>query len=214
MGGRGTVVRLLVTWPFLFLPVVGFAKPPAASETVVAIYPVTSGVSRPPAAPLSRVLILGTQANPSLATAKAAAREVFQRAGITIAEESSSLPSNQIAGPQRRDRQDSDAGLRAMGKKAGADHVMVLEITDTLVLDKQAQMKNSFLHDERVSVRVVGVESGVVVLEGTAGWSQPVEHAGKYIRELTVYAIGRALCAPDKWVEASEWNNGRGRCRG
>ncbi|HSA62364.1 MAG TPA: hypothetical protein VLE03_09015 [Nitrospiraceae bacterium] len=213
MGGRRTVVRLLIAWLFLFLPFVGFAKPPAASETVIPIYPVTSGISRSPTAPLSRVLILGTQDNPSLATAKAAAREVFQRGGITIAEESSSLPSRGIVGPQRRDRQESDASLLALGKKAGADHVLILEITDTLVLDKQAQMENSFLHDERVSVRVVGVESGVVVLEGTARWSQPVERAGDYIRELTVYAIGRALCAPDKWVEASEWNNGRGRCR-
>lgn len=207
------VIGLVVSGWLLFLPTLSSAKPPAASETVVSIYPVTSGISRPPATPLSRVLILGTQTNPSLTVAIAVAKEIFRRGGITIVDEAPSRQLKENLGPRLRDRRDSDATLRVIGKEAGADHVLVLEVTDTLVLEKDGQMKNGYLHDERVSVRGVGVESGLVVLEGTARWSQPIERAGDHIRELTAYAIARAVCAPDKWVEASAANNGRGRCR-
>ena len=213
MGGRRTFVGLLFGGLFLFLPTINLAGPPAATETVVSIYPVTSGIARPSATPLLRVLILGTQANPSLTAAIAAAKDIFRRGGVTIVEEASLLPLKENLGPRSRDRQDLDVRLRAMGKEAGADHILVLEITDTLVLEKGGQLKDSYLHDERVSVRGVGVESGSVVLEGTARWSQPVERAGEHIRELTAYAIGRALCPPEKWEEASARNNGRGRCR-
>lgn len=207
------VIGLVVSGWLLFLPTLSSAKPPAASETVVSIYPVTSGISRPPATPLSRVLILGIQTNPSLTVAIAVAKEIFRRGGITIVDEAPSRQLKENLGPRLRDRRDSDATLRVIGKEAGADHVLVLEVTDTLVLEKDGQMKNGYLHDERVSVRGVGVESGLVVLEGTARWSQPIERAGDHIRELTAYAIARAVCAPDKWVEASAANNGRGRCR-
>jgi hypothetical protein len=196
-----------------FSPTLSFAKPPAASETVISIYPVTSGISRPSATPLARVLSLGTQPNVSLTVAIAAAKDIFRRGGIAIVDEAPASQLKEKQGPRVRERQDSDATLRAIGKEAGADHILVLEITDTLVLEKGGQMKNSYLHDERVFVRGVGVESGSVVLEGTARWSQPVERAGEHIRELTAYAIARALCPFDKWEEASARNSGRGRCR-
>jgi hypothetical protein len=206
-------MRLLAGGVLFFLPTLSFAKPSVASETVVVIYPVTSGISRPPATPLSRVLILGTQSHPSLAAAIAAAKDIFRRGGITVVDEVPVRSSKENQGPQLRARRDSVVTLRAIGKEAGADHILVLEITDTLVLDKGGQMTNSYLHDERISVRGVGVESGSLVLEGTARWSQPIERAGEHIRELTAYAIGRALCSPDKWEEASARNDGRGRCR-
>ena len=142
-----------------------------------------------------------------------AAKDVFSRGGVTVIEDQISRALPQIQGPQQRDRQDLDVALRAMAKGTGADHVIVLEITDALVLDKTGPSKNSYLHDERVSVGGIGVESGSVVLEGTARWSQPIEGVGGYIRELTAYAIARAICFSDKWEEASARNNGRGRCR-
>jgi len=213
MSGRAIVIGLWASGLLVFSSTFSSATPPAVLETVVSIYPVTSGISRPPATPLSRVVILGTQNSPSLTAAIAAAKDIFQRGGLTIIDETPARPSKENQGPQLPDRQDSDVALRAIGKEAGADHILVLEITDTLVLDSVGEMTNRYLHDERVSVRGVGVESGLVVLEGTAGWSQPIERAGEHIRELTAYAIARALCPTEKWEEASARNNGRGRCR-
>jgi hypothetical protein len=199
----------LVLFPFVSSPTAL-----ASSETVVLIYPVTSGFARAPATSLSHVLILAAQSNASLAPAIATARDMFQRGGITVVDESAALPPQETVGPQLLDRQDPGTRFLARGKQAGADHVLVLEITDTLVLDRQAQTTKGYLHDERVSVRLLGVQSGSIVFEGTARWSQPIERAGDHIRELTAYAIGRALCPADKWEEASGINRGRGRCRG
>jgi len=213
MRGRWSAIGLLAGCALVFLSTLSSAKSPAAPETVVSIYPVTSGFVRPTATPLSRVLILGTQTNQSLTSAIAAAKEIFRRGGITIVDEPPVRSSKENQGSQLRDRQDSDMTFRAIGKEAGADHIVILEITDTLVLEKGGEMKKSYLHDESVSVRGVGVESGSVVLEGTARWSQPVEQAGAHIRELTAYAIGRAICPAEKWEEASARNHGRGRCR-
>lgn len=213
MDGRWSAIGLSVTGLLLFLPPLGSATSPASSETVVSIYPVTSGVSRPSATPLSRVLILGTHSNETLAESIAAAKDVFQRGGITIVEAAPSRSSAERLGPHLPDRHDLDATFRAIGKEAGVDHVIILEITDTLVPEKSEKMKGRYLHDERVSVRGIGVESGSVVLEGTARWSHPINRAGEHIRELTAYAIGRAICPSEKWEEATERNNGRGRCR-
>lgn len=213
MCGQRIVIGLLASGLLLWVAPVSHAQLSAASETVVSIYPVTSGFARPTATPLSRVLILGTQANPSLTSAIAVAKEIFRRGGMMIVDDAPVRSSKEPQGPQLHDRQDSDTTFRAIGKEAGADHILILEITDTLVLEKDGGIKSSYFHDEKVSVRGIGVESGSVVLEGTARWSQPVERAGEHIRELTAYAIGRAICPAEKWEEASARNHGRGRCR-
>ncbi|MBI3357310.1 MAG: hypothetical protein HY038_11180 [Nitrospirae bacterium] len=213
MDGRWNAIGFSVTGLLIFLPLIGSAASPASSETVVSIYPVTSGISRPSATPLSRVLILGTHNNETLATAVAAAKDVFQRGGITIVEAVPARSSGERQGPHLPDRHDVDATFRAIGKEAGADHVIILDVTETLVFEQGKETKSRYLHDERIAVRGIGVESGTVVLEGTARWSHPVERAGEHIRELTAYAIGRAICPAEKWEEATERNNGRGRCR-
>jgi hypothetical protein len=213
MGGQRNSIGLLAGGLLFFFPSLSSAELPAVTETVVSIYPVTTGIAHPTATPITRVLILGSQQNSSMVVAIVSAKEVFRRGGIAIVDASSPTLSKENPGLQLLDRQDSDRRLCAIGKEAGADHVVVLEMTDTLVLEKEERLKNSYLHDERVSVRGIGVESGSVVFEGTAHWSQPVERAGEHVRELTTYAIARALCSAEKWEEATAGNNGRGRCR-
>jgi len=213
MGGQRNGIGLLAGGLLFFFPSLSSAELPAVTETVVSIYPVTTGIAHPTVTPITRVLILGSQQNSSVTATIASAREVFRRGGIAIVEASSPTSSKEDLGPHVLERQDSDMRLRAIGKEAGADHIFVLEITDRLVLEKEGRLKTSYLHDERVSVRGVGVETGLVVLEGTARWSQPIEHAGEHIRELTAYAVARALCSAEKWEEGSAGNNGRGRCR-
>ena len=213
MGRRWMVIGFLAFAGLLLSLIPSSAKPSAPSDTSISIFPVTTGVSRLSTTPFMKVLIIGTHANPSMTVALTTAKDIFRRGGVTIIEDAIQRSLPQPQGPQQRDRQDFDVALRTMAKGTGADHVIVLEITDTLVLDKTGPTKNSYLHDERVSVRGVGVDSGSVVLEGTARWSQPIERAGEHIRELTAYAIARAICLPDKWEEASASNNGRGKCR-
>lgn len=213
MGGRWNATGFLAGGLLVFFPAFGFAENLAVAETVISIFPVTSGVAHSPATPFSRVVVLGSQRNSSMTAAIAAAQEIFRRGGITVVEGSPSVSFKEIQGPPSVDRQDSDMRSRSIGKEVGADHVLVIEITDTLVLDKEIRLNTTYLHDERVKVRGLGVESGAVVLEGSARWSQPVERAGEHIRELTAYAIARALCSTEKWEEASVLNNGRGRCR-
>lgn len=185
------------------------------SHQVIAIYPVTTGLSRPLATPISKIVVTSSQTGPSIAVALAAGKDVFHRGGLSVIEKTPSSSTRGTQGPQRRDHKHDDGGFLAFGKSVGADHVMLVEVTDTLVLDDRVPLMNmkTYLHDERVSIKGIDVTTGTVVLEGTARWSQPVERAGEHIRELTTYAIARAICAPEKWVEASAVNDGRGRCR-
>jgi hypothetical protein len=213
MGWREITVGLGILGLLFGTPIPGGAESPDLPETIIDIYPVTSGFSRPAATPLSRVLIVSTASSRSLKAAMSVATDIFQRGGIKVLAQDSVRPFVETQGPQLRERQDFDAQYRAMAKKAGADHVVILDVTDTLVPEKQSERRGGYLHDERVSVRGVGVESGFVVFEGVASWSQPVEQAGEHIRELTAYAIGRAICPIEKWEEASTTNRGRGRCR-
>jgi hypothetical protein len=184
----------------------------AADERVVSVYPVTSGSAHSPEQPLSKIVVVSPQTGGAAEAAVAAAREILERGGLTVLSRPRSSREFEQQGPRARTGSPADEGWLALGAKAGADHVVIVEVTDTLVLDGSAP-SGSYLHDERVSVRGIGVKRGTVALEGTARWSQPVEQAGKYLRELTIYAIARAICAPDKWVEASAFNQGRGRCR-
>lgn len=183
------------------------------SERVITIYPVTTGTAHRSDRPMSDVVVLSAQTGESIDAAVAAAKEVFRRGGKRVLDQAVSPRPGETQGPDPRDRSTADAGFLTIGKLAGADHVILVEVTDTLVLEDRAPGGAAYLHDERVSVRGLSVNGGAVVLEGTARWSQPIERAGQHIRELTTYAIARALCAPEKWVEASAANNGRGRCR-
>ncbi len=209
----GSPIRWLVAVLFTLLPFPSGAADSGTSDRVIAIYPVTTGTSHAPSTPISRIVVVSAQTGASVSAALAAARDVFQRGGMTVIDRA--LPSwpGDTQGPQRPGQKRGDQGFLAFGKSVGADHVVVLEITDTLILDKQKSVANTYLHDERISVRGIGVETGTVVLEGTARWSQPIVRAGDHVRELTTYAIARAICTPEKWVEASAANNGRGRCR-
>jgi hypothetical protein len=196
----------------LLLPFPSGAAGADTPEQVIAIYPVTSGVAHTPETAMSKVVILSAQRHASAAAAVAAAKEVFRRGGLTVIDETPAA-MNEMQGPRRPDRKPTDDPFVAFGKQVGADHVVLIEVTDTLVLDKKGTAGEAYLHDERVSVKGVGVKAGTVALEGTARWSQPIERAGDHLRELTAYAIARAICPPGKWVEASAANNGRGRCR-
>lgn len=206
----------LALFSSLWLLIVASAAGPmraGADEPVRPIYPVTTGSSYAPSTPLARVVIASTQTGPSAAAAVEAAKDVFRRGGITVIEPSSAgaRPAERHGSPT--ERAGRDHAFLALGKQAGADHVVIVEVTDTLVLDHQRSVGRTYLHDERVAVRALGVNNGAVVLEGTARWSLPIERAGDHMRELTAYALARALCPPDKWVEASAFNRGRGRCR-
>lgn len=194
-----------------------FGGPPplagaAADEQVIRIYPVTSGSSHSPDQPLSKIVVVSPQTGGHADVAVAAAREVLERGGLTVLAPPRAAQDPERQGPRMRTRSPADQEWLTLGAKAGADHVVIVEVTDTLVLD-DAVSSASYLHDERVSVRGIGVKRGTVALEGTARWSQPVEQAGSHLRELTIYAIARAICAPGKWVEASAFNQGRGRCQ-
>lgn len=202
------VAIILFTQPWLC----GAAET-GASDRVTTIYPMTTGTAHAPDIPISRVVVLSAQTGASATAAVVAAQEVFQRGGITVIEHSGSALPRETQGPHREERSESAAPFLAVGQSLGADHVILVEVTDTLVLEKQNSGGKTYLHDERVSVRGIGVKSGRVVLEGTGKWSQPIDRAGDHIKELTSYAIARAICAPEKWVEASPANGGRGRCR-
>jgi hypothetical protein len=180
------------------------------SDGVITIYPITAGVSHRPEKAIGQIVVLSPHTGPSVEAALAAAKDVFQRGGVTVIEAASSSRPREAQGPALRDRGKTDRASVAVGQRAGADHVVVVEVTDTLVLEQQG---NRYLHDERVSVRGLSVPNGTVVLEGTARWSQPIERAGAHMRELTAYAIARAICEPERWVEAAPANHGRGRCR-
>lgn len=185
----------------------------AAADQVITIYPVTTGSSQGPDRPLSKIVILSSQAGRAVDAALAAARDVFERGGLTVLNDPEPSRPAETHGPVLRNRSQADAGLLAIGRRAGADHVVVVEVTDNLMPD-DTNSTGGYLHDERVTVKGIGVKTGTVVLEGTARWSQPIERPGEHLRELTAYAIARAICAPEKWVEASAANQGRGRCRG
>lgn len=191
----------------------GYAEPALNRDSAITIYPVTTGQSSPPARPIASVLVLGLQSNPSTTAAIAAAKEVFHRGGVTIIEQAPPRSPKPAHGPHVQKTDAVDAELLAFGKTAGADHLILLDVTDTLVLDNSGRSLTEYLHDEHVLIRGIDVETGAVVLEGTARWSQPVERPGQYIRQLTAFAIARALCLPEKWEEASADNNGRGKCR-
>jgi hypothetical protein len=180
------------------------------SDGVITIYPVTTGVAHTPGRPISQVVVLSARTGPSINAALAAAHDIFRRGGVTVIDYAASSRPSEPHGPDLREHSTTDSGFLAWGKRLGADHVVVVDITDTLVLERRG---SRYLHDEQVSVRGLSVHTGTVVLEGMARWSQPVEQAGDHIRELTAYAIGRAICTPEKWVEASAANHGRGRCQ-
>jgi hypothetical protein len=202
------IVTLSSLWPFA-----ARAADPPTSEQVLAIYPITSGVAHSPDQALAKVVIVSPQHGPSVEAALASAKNVFQRGGIHVIDKAPPASLAQGQGPRRPDQHASEDPFLAFGKQVGADHVILIEVTDTLVLDKPGATGRAYLHDERVSAKGIGVKTGTVALEGMARWSQPVERAGEHLRELTAYAIARAICAPEKWVEASALNNGRGRCR-
>jgi hypothetical protein len=162
---------------------------------------------------MARVLIASLGASSAVTPAIAAAKDVFRRGGMTVIEQAVPLTLARGQGPQLPEQAVLDARWLAFGKEAGADHVILIDVTDTLVLEKSGRTMTGYLHDEQVTVRGVGVDSGAMVLEGSARWSQPVERPGQHLRQLTVYAIARALCPPNKWEEASALNKGRGKCR-
>ncbi len=207
-------------WPHLWLILLWVLQPALCgadearpADRVITIYPVTTGRAQSSDQPLSRIAVLSAQTGPAIDAAVAAAKDVFRRGGMMVLDRTLAPEGGEPQGPESLDRANADAGFLAIGKRAGVDHVMLVEVTDTLVVDDRAREGTVYLHDERVSVRGLSVNRGMVVLEGTARWSQPVERAGRHIRELTTYALARAICAPDKWVEASAANDGRGRCR-
>lgn len=207
------VPHRLALWAWIsFVPTIGIAAPPATNDTVITIYPVTTGLAHPPATKISRVMVVGTQHNPSAARAVAMARDMFQRGGLTVVDATAPSGAMQFHGPPSPDRRDADAALRSAAKASGADHLVVIEVTDRLVVEKGRGTVDHYLHDERVTVRGVDVNSGAIVLEGEARWSQPVERPGEHVRELTAYAVARAVCLPEKWEEASSRNQGRGKC--
>lgn len=214
---QGMMSRSLCMWLvaiILFIqPWLCGAAETGASDRVTTIYPMTTGTSHSPDIPISRVVVLSAQTGASATAALAAAKAVFQRGGITIIEHTGSALPREAQGPHRGEPSESAAPFLAVGQSLGADHVILVEVTDTLILEKHRSGGNTYLHDERVSVRGIGVKSGRVVLEGTGRWSQAIDRAGDHIKELTAYAIARAICAPEKWVEASAANDGRGRCR-
>ena len=196
----------------VFQPALSLADGARSAERVITIYPVTTGMAQSPDQPLSRILVLSAQTGSSVDAAVAAAQDVFRRSGMTVLDPAVAPDHAELQGPDTSGHSQADARFLALGKRAGADHVMLVEITDALVVDDQAHGGKAYLHDERVLVRGLSVNRGTLVLEGTARWSEPVEQAGQHIRELTSYALARAVCAPNKWVEASASNNGRARC--
>lgn len=200
----------MVLWCLLFghQPVVA----QTTAEDVLAVYPVTSGNSHSPEHPLSKILVVSPQAGRSVEAALAAARDVLRRGGLTVLDRSTSGQIPERQGPNPGTGSHLDAEWLTLGATAGADHVVIVEVTDTLILETKATSR-SYLHHEQVSVRGIGTERGTLAFEGAAHWSQPMERAGEHVRELTIYAIARAICAPDKWVEPSAFNQGRGRCR-
>jgi len=206
-------MRYLMIIVLLLRPLTAGAGDPPKSEQVISIYPITSGVAHSPDQALAKVVIVSPQHGPSVDAALASAKNVFQRGGIHVIDKAPPASLAQGQGPRRPDHHASEDPFLGFGKQVGADHVILIEVTDTLVLDKPGATGRAYLHDERVSVKGIGVKTGTVALEGMARWSQPVERAGEHLRELTAYAIARAICAPEKWVEASALNNGRGRCR-
>jgi hypothetical protein len=207
------LVILCVLQPALS-PALSVAEDARPSDRVITVYPVTTGRAQSPDQPLSRLVVLSAQTGSAIDAAVAAAKEVFRRGGMTVLDQALAPRHDGPQGPDSlHDRSRADAGFLAVGKRAGADHVVLVEITDTLVIDDGTQGSTAYLHDERVSVRGLSVNRGTAVFDGTARWSQPVERGGRHIRELTAYAIARAICAPEDWVEASAANNGRGRCR-
>lgn len=183
------------------------------ADRVITIYPVTTGTSRSSDRPISKIVVLAMQTGFSIEAARAAAKDVFQRGGMTVIDQTSSSGPGETQGSDPRDRSKAAPSLLALGKRAGADHLVLVEVTDTLVLDERSAGGTAYLHDERVSVTGLSVHTGMIVLEGTARWSQPIERAGQHMRELTTYAIARAICTPENWVEASASNHGRGKCR-
>ncbi|WP_145976268.1 hypothetical protein [Nitrospira moscoviensis] len=205
-----TAILRLVAIALALMPLPSKAVDRDKSEQVLAIYPVTSSITHAPDTAISKVVILSAQRNPSAMTAVAAAKDLFRRGGVTVIDKAPPAAITEAQGPPRPDQKPKDNPFLTFGKDIGADHVIVVEVTDALVPNKTGA---GHLHDERVSVKGIGVKTGTVALEGTARWSQPIERAGEHVRELTAYAIARAICAPERWVEASAANNGRGRCR-
>lgn len=213
MGCGFRLFPLLALFTLASLLPVSLAESVKIPDTVTTIYPVTTGVLHPPAKPMARVLVWGSHSSPAMTTAIKATNEILQKVGMTIIERKSPLLRPQKQGPPPRRGDNWEAEILKAGKDVGVDHVVFVDTTDRLVPEETARSSTASLYDERVSVRAVGVETGKVVFEGTARWSHPIESPGQHIRELTAYAIARAICLPEKWEEPSEANNGRGRCR-
>ena len=214
MAGVWVRLYLILILLTVLMPALSVAAADRPVDGVITIYPVTTGMARSLDQPLSRIVVVSAQTGSSIDAAVAAAKDVLRRGGMTVLDIAQAPDHVGLQGPNTLGHSQTEAEFLALGKRAGADHIMLVEITDTLVVDDRAGGGRAYLHDERVAVRGLNVNRGTVVLEGTARWSDAIEPAGQHIRELTTYALARAVCAPNKWVEASAANNGRGRCGG
>ncbi|HXF91321.1 MAG TPA: hypothetical protein VNK46_01085 [Nitrospiraceae bacterium] len=155
----------------------------------------------------------GNSSTPATTTAVETTKEILREAGFTILARET-LPANLRERAQRiRSLDEQRVELLQLGKDAGADHVVVVETADLLVPAETTGNRAAVLHDERVTVKAMGTDSGNVVFRGSAWWAHPVEHPGQRVRLLTYYAIARAICLPEKWEEPSEANHGKGGCR-
>lgn len=177
------------------------------------VYPRTTGELQRPEKPLARILVWGNSSAPATATAVETTKEILQEVGFTILDRETLPAGLQERAKRIRSIDEQRAELLQLGKDAGADHVVVVETADLLVPAETTRSRAAALHDERVTVKAMGTDTGNVVFRGSAWWAHPVENPGQRVRLLTYYAIARAICLPEKWEEPSEVNHGKGGCR-
>ncbi len=103
---------------------------------------------------------------------------------------------------------DDDANILKVGKLAGADRVIFIEVSD-----REQSALFGTVHHVSAAVRCVAVESGEVRWSGHSTLSRPITDPEAALPALAEGAMGRAICPLERgyeWVELTADGPGAG----
>lgn len=117
---------------------------------------------------------------------------------------------------------DDDSKILKVGRLAGADRIVFIEVIDRPELTSGAYVgpyggvsRSDTLYHVSVSVRSVNIETAQVLASGTATYTSPIDNPETGIPTLTKAAIARATCPVErglKWIEHGEDSSGKLGC--
>jgi len=155
-------------------------------------------------APRAKVIIWGV--NPG---AVSAAMTWGQQKGLVIVERARLDQILQEQAIRLTHTSDDEAQLLRVGHIAGADLLMFVEVSGSsgqqgsFVGVTAGLSSVRMLHQVRVSVRAVNLETAEVVLAGTATHADAISSPEEAITTLTARALERAWCDKDRWTDGS-----------